>query len=270
MRVSTTGALAALCASARAFSDSSPFILFSTAKLPGPVSSSSEQPQLQSSSQVVTSAKGLLKSCPTTRYLLVSQSNLNAAHLPAGEAVPHIYRSLQQAASRFSVAEVAGHLDVEELSSYIREVCDGKGASVEELDLEPLALAQGATTTLKENDDHLALILDQYASEGSYTVIYTAGPRTEKPKAYTAEFQDNLHVELKRQVQQFGKRANVTSDLPLFEKYQFFTPAIFMGLLALVVLLSILYTGISALSSLEVSYGAFDKEMGPAAQKKQQ
>lgn len=43
-----------------------------------------------------------------------------------------------------------------------------------------------------------------------------------------------------------------------------------MGLLALVVLLSILYTGISALSSLEVSYGAFDKEMGPAAQKKQQ
>lgn len=81
----------------------------------------------------------------------MSQSNLNAAHLPAGEAVPHIYRSLEQAASRFSVAEVAGHLDVEELSSYIREVCDGKGASVEEVDLEPLALAQGATTTLKEN-----------------------------------------------------------------------------------------------------------------------
>jgi hypothetical protein len=43
-----------------------------------------------------------------------------------------------------------------------------------------------------------------------------------------------------------------------------------MGLIALVVLMSILYAGISALSSLEVSYGAFEKDMGPAAQKKQQ
>lgn len=264
MRLSTTGALAALCASARAFSDSSPFVLFSTAKLSEPASSE----QLQSSSQVVRSAKDLLRSCPTTRYLLVSQSNLNVAHLAAGEAVPNFYQSLEQAESRFSVAEVAGHLDVKELSNYIREVCDGKSASVDEVDLEPLAPTQSAT--LKENDDHLALILDQYATEGSYTVIYTADPRTEKPKTYTAEFQDSTHVELKRQLQQFGKRANVTSNLPLFEKYQFFTPAIFMGLLALVVLLSILYTGISALSSLEVSYGAFDKEMGPAAQKKQQ
>lgn len=45
---------------------------------------------------------------------------------------------------------------------------------------------------------------------------------------------------------------------------------IFMGLVALAVILSILGAGISALASLDVSYGAFDKEMGPAAQKKQQ
>jgi hypothetical protein len=43
-----------------------------------------------------------------------------------------------------------------------------------------------------------------------------------------------------------------------------------MGFIALFVILSILYVGLSALSSLEVSYGAFDKDMGPAAQKKQQ
>ena len=77
---------------------------------------------------------------------------------------------------------------------------------------------------MRSADDHLALILDQYDSEGSYTVIYTAGFRTETPKTYNAEFQDSTHVELKRQLQQPGKRANVTSDLPLFEKYQYFTP----------------------------------------------
>ncbi|RYP88478.1 hypothetical protein DL770_004642 [Monosporascus sp. CRB-9-2] len=284
MRFSTTGALAAFCATARAFSDSSPFILFSTAKLPEPASLE----QLQSSSQVMESAKDLLKSCPTTRYLVVSQPNLNAAHLAAGQAVPNLYQSLQNAESRLSIAEVVGHLDVKELSDYIRESCDGKSASIDVLELEPIATAQSAKR-LKENgmpysivldgrvdvdcgaDDRLAMVLEQYQAEGSYTVIYAAGPRTEAPKTYTAEFQDSTHVELKRQLQHLGKRAlNDTSNLPLFEKYQFFTPGIFMALFTLVVLLSILYSGISALSSLEVSYGAFDKEMGPAAQKKQQ
>lgn len=57
---------------------------------------------------------------------------------------------------------------------------------------------------------------------------------------------------------------------PLFEKYQFFTPGIFMGIIATILLFSILTVGIKTLGSLEVSYGAFEKEMGPAAQKKQQ
>lgn len=43
-----------------------------------------------------------------------------------------------------------------------------------------------------------------------------------------------------------------------------------MGIIVALVLLSILGAGIRGLASLEVSYGAFDKEMGPAAQKKQQ
>lgn len=42
-----------------------------------------------------------------------------------------------------------------------------------------------------------------------------------------------------------------------------------MALVVILIILSILGVGIKALASLEVSYGAFDKEMGPAAQKKQ-
>ena len=45
---------------------------------------------------------------------------------------------------------------------------------------------------------------------------------------------------------------------------------IFMGLVVASVLFSILYVAISGVSSVQVSYAAFDKEMGPAAQKKQQ
>jgi len=42
-----------------------------------------------------------------------------------------------------------------------------------------------------------------------------------------------------------------------------------MALIVILIILSILGVGLRALASLEVSYGAFDKEMGPAAQKKQ-
>lgn len=40
-----------------------------------------------------------------------------------------------------------------------------------------------------------------------------------------------------------------------------------MGILVSIILLSILYVGITGVASLQVSYAAFDKEMGPAAQK---
>jgi hypothetical protein len=40
--------------------------------------------------------------------------------------------------------------------------------------------------------------------------------------------------------------------------------------MAIGVFLAILYVGLKAVSSLQVTYGAFEKEMGPAAQRKQQ
>lgn len=41
-----------------------------------------------------------------------------------------------------------------------------------------------------------------------------------------------------------------------------------MGFVGSIIMIAMLYVGLSAVSSLQVSYGAFDKEMGPAAQKK--
>jgi hypothetical protein len=80
-------------------------------------------------------------------------------------------------------------------------------------------------------------------------------------------------MELKRDFTSHSRASNdntLTSNTsaPLFERYQFFGPGIFMGLLVSILLLSILYVAIRGVSSLQVSYAAFDKEMGPAAQKK--
>ncbi|EKD16107.1 ER protein BIG1 [Drepanopeziza brunnea f. sp. 'multigermtubi' MB_m1] len=109
-----------------------------------------------------------------------------------------------------------------------------------------------------------------------YTVIYHTTPadvvaeQGTEQIVYEASFEDVVHMDLKRDLSAREKNATVGDVRPLFEKYQFFSPGLFMGLLVSLLLLSILWVGISAISSLEVSYGAFDKEMGPAAQKKQQ
>ncbi|KAL8990054.1 MAG: hypothetical protein Q9177_001202, partial [Variospora cf. flavescens] len=87
--------------------------------------------------------------------------------------------------------------------------------------------------------------------------------------------QQTHHMELKRDLLT-TKRAdsiittttggNVTLiDGPLFERYAFLSPGIFMGLLIAIPLFLVLYVGVSAVGSLQVSYAAFEKEMGPAA-----
>ncbi|KAK8067202.1 hypothetical protein PG997_013949 [Apiospora hydei] len=277
MRFSSTAAVAVLCcAEAQAFSNTSPFLLFSTSKLSD--SATQDQAQIQSSASVTKLASDILSTCPTERYLLVTQPNLHASHLRSSSSAPRLQHTLKnaQVASRVSVAEVAGALDTKALSKLIKEAC-GKKASVDEVALEaiPTTASGAADETLKENDDDLAVVLAQYEAEGSFTVVYAGVPQAAEEKeehnSYEAQFVDAARVELKRDMGNgVYRRANETDKRSLFEKYQFFTPGIFMGLIAVVVLMSILGAGISALGSLEVSYAAFDKDMGPSSQKKQQ
>ena len=133
---------------------------------------------------------------------------------------------------------------------------------------------------LKFSDAFLASVIDLLSSN-KYTVIYTTSPTTAihhtdvpEPESYEMDssFQAPVHMELKRD-HSYQKRAsneNVTlPDGPLFERYQYLSPGLFMGLFVAFILVSILYVGISAVASLQVSYAAFEKEMGPSAQKKQ-
>lgn len=78
-----------------------------------------------------------------------------------------------------------------------------------------------------------------------------------------------LHTDLKRDLSGYTLKSNGT-DLPLFDRYEYLSPGVFMGVFVFLLLLMILYVGISAVASLQVSYFAFSKEMGPSQQKKQQ
>jgi len=131
---------------------------------------------------------------------------------------------------------------------------------------------------LRNNDARVDRLLSTLVQGKDYTVVYTSTPvnatismENREDFSYQAEFMDPAHMDLKRDLDiRLPGKVVQTDERPLFEKYQFLTPGLFMGLLVGLVMLSILGVGLNAIASLKVSYGAFDKEMGPAAQRKQQ
>lgn len=126
------------------------------------------------------------------------------------------------------------------------------------------------------------MLLEQYVNElalfEDYTVVYTTTPPTEEQakasfenqRTYEMEdpFGGVVQMELKRDLSAHRRAASTQGGL--FERYQFLSPPLFMGFVGILPLFAIVFVGVKALSSLEVSYFAFSKEMGPAAQRKQQ
>ncbi|KAL6851821.1 BIG1 domain-containing protein [Trichoderma novae-zelandiae] len=272
MHFQTVASLLALSGAANAFYDSSPWILLSTA----PFARAPSADQIQTSSSVLRFARDALSTCPTDRYLIVSQPGLNAEDIRRsnGCAMPHLCQAVDDRRIRGKaiVSEVVGDLADAHLPDYIKSVCAkaNKAVTVDQVQLPPLSLEDRAGAWVA-NDDTLAHSLDQATAGDSYTFIFFSTPGE---PSYEAEFEEAVRMELRRNVEstQTPQARNETEweKLPLFEKYQFFTPGIFMALITAVVLLSILSVGLRALGSLEVSYGAFEKDMGPAAQKKNQ
>ena len=119
----------------------------------------------------------------------------------------------------------------------------------------------------------------KFVEAKDYTVVYLTTPLTSNGAKAVLEAQqqqqqqqyqyesasllgDNMQMELKRDTSAHTRRANATQEGGLFERYQYFTPGLFMGFAAVIPLFLILLVGIRALLSLEVSYFAFSKEMG--------
>lgn len=100
--------------------------------------------QLQTSNQVIASAKEILSSCPTRDYVIVSQPNVHAADIRDGSHCK--MRSLcdtiasKEIKGRFSVAEVVGDLSTHSLEDYVKEACAAKGkvAGIVKVDLTHL------------------------------------------------------------------------------------------------------------------------------------
>ncbi|KAI4738137.1 BIG1-domain-containing protein [Aureobasidium sp. EXF-12298] len=288
---------------ANAFKDASPFILYST----GQLDAKDVNVNVISAQSLQESVEHQLKGCPSNTYVVVSQPGISTNDLTVSKSTPHLRRRLSgkddNVKSIFAAKNVVGDVDGMALVASITREChtkstlllDGESTNTDrKTDGEIPTKAYDAIhvrfpslPTVNDDRESALLQADSYlnsllATLDSYTVLYATLPnlfpafKPQHPEQYEMDepYPSNMHTDLKRDLNTHIVRAsnasNPQADLPLFEKYQFLSPGIFMGGVVSILLFSILYVGISAIANLEVSYMAFSKDMGPAAQKKQQ
>lgn len=284
---------------ANAFKDASPFVLYSTSQLEG----KSLDANIISAQSLEKGIEHRIKDCPSDTYVVVSQPGVSTNDLTVSKSTPHLRRRLsgkdEHVKSVLAVKNVVGDVDAMKLVSVITRECDKetlRSYSTLLLDGEKGEIPTKAYDAIHvrfpslpaAHDDRESALLqaDSYLNSlletlDSYTVLYAPLPNLfptepQHPEQYEMDepYPSNMHTDLKRDLNAHVSRASNTSNpqanLPLFEKYQFLSPGIFMGGVVSILLFSILYVGVSAIANLEVSYMAFSKEMGPAAQKKQQ
>ncbi|KAI8935994.1 hypothetical protein NX059_007497 [Plenodomus lindquistii] len=284
MAKSLVGALAlAALPSALAFGNTSPFFLVSSADLHMP----STHGPIVDSARITAHVLDALKDCPTSSYMFLEQQGVSSDDFADARNAPQLssLTTGRHPAVKTAVVtpEVVGLVDVAAIKKHLHTHCASKHADndawVHGHVSQELATSSDPAQRREKllNDDTiLADYIFDTANEHDFTVIYVTTPQTESQAkvqlehyTYESSFSDSVQMELKRDLSAHDKQSNTTEG-GLFEHYQFFTPGIFMGFAAIIPLFLILLVGVRALTSLEVSYFAFSKEMGPNAQKRQQ
>ncbi|KAL4788233.1 BIG/ATPase V1 complex, subunit S1 [Aspergillus varians] len=289
MRLTHFSLLALGAATASAFRDTSPFFLASTSEI------LSASAQLKSATALLDDLSAKLSTCPSDYYVIAFQPGVHSTDFATAKSAPRLGAKMtgedKAIRSTMIVNEVAGVLETKQIQNILETKCGAQATVIDAssgsystefgekpgvivVELSSLALGSERVQQLSDNDGLLSDIVSRLPSK-KYTILYATTPRefeeTDSPvyKSANDPYQDSMHVDLKRDFSAHSRRDNTTKN-SLFDEYQYFTPGIFMGLIAVFFFISILYIGLSALMSLQVSYAAFEKDTSSTVQKKQQ
>ena len=135
---------------ASAFQDASPFFLFSTSRcvarsaksdncggrweaninIDRLANTSLDSLTVASSSQVVSSVLKVLESCPSQTYLFVEQPAARLVDYGSRQAAPtlssQVKKEDEKVLSSYAVQEVAGQIDVEEITRFLSTQCQAQ------------------------------------------------------------------------------------------------------------------------------------------------
>ncbi|KAL6233738.1 hypothetical protein BDW75DRAFT_214204 [Aspergillus navahoensis] len=289
MRLCRFSVLALGAATASAFRDTSPFFLASTSEI------LSTPAQLKSATALLDELSIKLSACPSDYYVIASQPGVHSTDFATGKSAPRLGAKMtgedEAIRSTIIVNEVVGVLETKQVQDILETKCGtettfidaSSGSYSTDFGKEPrnlvvsfpsLPLGSERAQQLSDHDGLLSDIVGRLPSR-KYTILYLTTPReyeeTDHPvyKSPNDPYQDAMHMDLKRDYSAHFRRDD-TANNSLFDEYQYFTPGLFMGLIAAFFFISILYVGLSALMSLQVSYAAFEKDTSSTVQKKQQ
>lgn len=285
-------AVATAATSVSAFSNTSPHLFFANANnLPHHDSALALQQQQQreaaanaafvvDATEFDQSVLAAVKGCPADAYLLVDIPGLHAADLAATNAAAATLRRLYDAApEKFAyqyvldaAAERASQQTVvdELVSKCGAEVVEADTAAktfsgfvdatarVIKFDFAPLP-SDDADKRAEELDADLQFALETVA-QGSlpspnYVVVLTSSP------AADAHVSTTKH----RKASKGSDAVPKLTGNSLFDRYVFFGTGIFETSLVAILLLVVLFTALSWLTDLKISYQAFEKPAGPGA-----
>ncbi|KAL4751437.1 hypothetical protein BDW72DRAFT_173783 [Aspergillus terricola var. indicus] len=289
MRLSRCSMLALAAATASAFRDTSPFFLASTSEI------LSTPAQLKSATTLLDELSTKFGACPSDYYVIASQPGVHSTDFATGKSAPRLGARMtgedEAIRSTMIVNEVVGVLETKQVRDILETQCGAQttvidasaGSYSTDFGKEPRVivvtfpsppLGSERTQQLSDHDGLLFDIVGRLPSN-KYTILYLTTPRefeeTESP-VYTSSndpYQEAMHMDLKRDYSAHSRRDD-SKNSSLFDEYQYFTPGLFMALIAAFFFIAILYVGLSALMSLQVSYAAFEKDTSSTVQKKQQ
>ena len=219
------------------------------------------------------------------------QPSVHASDL-AGERSPLLRKLVRDAKTKMVVPYGHGDVDVVEMARQVAEKCGVREEAIERIagatmthpvyddasddeaevsdregrilivDLPTLPVSHDERQLTIGDNEHFLNSLLKSLPKREYNLIYVSTPAPAAPGSYrrshpTVNAGSPLLAE---------KRAkNGTASGGLFSRYQYFTPGIFMGYMAMLILVPVLIIGLQALNSLQISYRAFDPplKVGP-------
>lgn len=262
-----------------AFGNTSPFFIVSTADLHLPAA----HDVLADAATLTAGLLTALEDCPTRSYLILEQHSISVQDFADASSAPQLSRLMSSESPHVKTAsitfDVLGEIDTAAIKKHLHTHCPDRhvhanstaSAWLHSHVLRDLAAPLDQVhrkELLLQYDAHMGDYISDPAKEQDFTILFTTSPQIlAQPEAtveryhYESSFVNSMQMELKRDLSSHIKPSNGSKG-DLFERYQYFTPGLFMGISSIVPLVLILLVGIRAVTNLEVSYSAFSKEMG--------
>jgi len=292
--LSAAGILSLLPSYVSAFSDTSPYIVSHPSAA---ISLSTPHTSAVSTSDLLPALNSLTSRCDVDTYLLILLPALHASslhhypilasHLPSSASqltIPYVFptesldvRDVLQSVATTAKEQCGAIVDTMKLAEGSKgekfdgvtprvvrvEMVDGNSKEWGMMDRLIGSVMEGLPT--KRN---LILVASTPVKRGHDEVQGVTGGKPKTNTKAQGQVKNVVIEELKKR--EDAPDGNPAEKGSLFERYQFFTPGLFMGYIVLVILLGIGYVGVSALAGLKVSYGAFEKDAVNQGEKKRQ